>query len=365
MRWRIARWRVTRRITAIGRLPNDQRRATYGVDSGIIASKAVLRAAIAAMPKNQPTQPLRKTAARLDGREATPTVQASQLPAAVVKTLYAKAEVPKEWGLTLERFGRALEQSVARSPRTPGEGKSANSMRAYFESLRLHDLALTCACSEGSEAAWEYFLKEFRPELYRAGCAIAGESRGRELADSLYAELYGLEERDGRRRSLFDYFYGRSKLGTWLRAVLAQRHVDELRRTRRTDSLDENAEGDPPRELADPATHDAPDPERARYLALLQAALSEALAALAPRDRLRLSSYYVQELTLAQTGRLLGEHEATVSRKLDRARRELREQVDAALREKKRLSDAQVMLCYEYAREEWPFDLVKVLSSGE
>jgi RNA polymerase sigma-70 factor len=294
-----------------------------------------------------------------------PESEPPHLPSALVKTFYAKAAVPPEWGLTVERFGLALERSAAKSQRFCGEGAAPGSLAAYFDSLRLHDLALACACSDGNESAWEHFMKEYRPELYRAARAIAGDSQGRELADSLYAHLYGLAERDGQRRSLFDYFYGRSKLTTWLRAVLSQRHVDELRRTRRTDSLDENAEGEPPRELPDPATFEVPDSERAKYLAILQAELSLALSALPAPDRLRLSCYYIQELTLAQIGRLLGEHEATVSRKLDRLRRDLRAQVDQALRAKKRLSDAQVKLCYEYAKEEWPFDLAKVLSSGE
>ena len=58
----------------------------------------------------------------------------------------------------------------------------------------------------------------------------AGEARARELADSLYAELYGLNGAGGARgRALLDYFHGRSKLATWLRTVLAQRHVDALR----------------------------------------------------------------------------------------------------------------------------------------
>jgi hypothetical protein len=29
------------------------------------------------------------------------------------------------------------------------------------------------------------------------------------------------------------------------------------------------------------------------------------------------------------------------------------------------LSAAQLQLCYEYAREEWPFDLTRALSPGE
>jgi hypothetical protein len=70
-------------------------------------------------------------------------------------------------------------------------------------------------------------------------------------------------------------------------------------------------------------------------------------------------------LTLAQIGRLLGEHEATVSRKLDRVRGELRRRVERTLREEKKLSDAQILECFEYARQRWPFDLAGVLTQRE
>ena len=109
-----------------------------------------------------------------------------------------------------------------------GAAISRKAVGVYIDSLHAGDLALACACSAGSTAAWDFFVAQFRPELYRAARAIAGdqEGRARELADSLYAELYGLREgEDGARKSLFDYFHGRSKLGTWLRAILAQRHV--------------------------------------------------------------------------------------------------------------------------------------------
>jgi RNA polymerase sigma-70 factor, ECF subfamily len=286
--------------------------------------------------------------------------------APTVERLYKLAAAPADWALKLEIFREALERSAA--SRFRGAQPAAREISAYLESLNLADLALACACGAGNSRAWEDFIARYRLELYRAARAIAGDSAGGELADSLYGELYGLEFGEGRRRTLFDYFHGRSKLGTWLRAILAQRHINEIRRTRRSESLDSAASDDddarPPVELA-AAASDASDPERARYLALLQAVLSEALAALEPRDRLRLSYYYVEDLTLAEIGRLVGEHEATVSRKLDRARRDLHRQVDAALRNKKRLSEAQVQLCYEYAREEWPFDLTRALSKKE
>src|SRR4029079_4991429 len=124
----------------------------------------------------------------------------------------------------------------------------------------------------------------------------------REIADSLYAELYGIKTADGERQSLLRYYQGRSSLATWLRAVLAQRYVDRVRVERKTESL-------PDEETADRATE--PDPERNRYVVLVRHALARAVAALTPRDRLRLSCYYVQELTLAETGRVMNESEAT------------------------------------------------------
>jgi RNA polymerase sigma-70 factor, ECF subfamily len=297
---------------------------------------------------------------------------------------------PAEWNLTAERFRDVLERSVAHRFTRALAGASsethsnpqfhpsslaspdARALRAYLSSLHLADLALACACSDGNAAAWDFFMARFRPELYRAGRAIAGESAGRELADSLYAELYGLREVAGQRKSLFDYFLGRSKLTTWLHAILAQRHVDGIRRARRTEPLKEGEAGERQNSLGNSSGNSlanseasSPDPERNRYLAILQTVLTAALDALEPRDRLRLAYYYVEGLKLAEIGRLVGEHEATVSRKLERTRREIRKHVEGALRQDKKMSAAQLQLCYEYAREEWPFDLTRALSPGE
>jgi len=273
-------------------------------------------------------------------------------------------------GVSRAPFVDALQRSVTSRFRdsSPARGDVAT----YLDSLNIEDLALAVACREASEPAWEYFILRFRPDLYSAARAICrhDEAAARELADSLYGELFGAgrsgQQGSGERKSLFDYFHGRSKLSTWLRAILSQRHVDSVRASRRSESLDdEQTEQEVSAIRASSDGGPEIDPDRARYLSLLQVALTAALAALAPRDRLRLAYYYVQDLTLAQIGRLLAEHEATASRHLDRTRKELRKQVERALRADKRLSDAQIRLCYEYAMEEWPFDLTRALSERE
>ncbi len=290
--------------------------------------------------------------------------------------LLERAEAAR-WGVSRARFVEALERSAAKHFR--GERPSPAEVAAYLESLHVSDLALACACSDGKEPAWEHFVAHFRHELHSAARAIlgcradgAGEVRALELADSLFAELYGLGQVQGRRRSLFDYFHGRSKLSTWLRAVLAQRHVDMLRSGQRTESLEEKDETAVAEILRAHGSVAAPDPDRTRYLWLLQAALESALSALEARDRLRLALYYAQEKTLAEIGRILGEHEATASRNLERTRRALRNHVEHFLREgppsadgaadARGLSEAQVRLSFEYALEEWPFDLSEALS---
>jgi RNA polymerase sigma factor (sigma-70 family) len=348
-------------------LRSDSTHATPGGHFGIIQSMTP-----------RPAQPLATANSGQVERAPSAPRDGFLFPASLSDALerwWRKADAPGEWNLTRAQFEAALARSAAHRFSGATAQPETGAIESYLERLHHGNLALACACSAGSEAAWEFFVAQFRQELYRAaraitGSASAGDSDARELADSLYADLYGLRESEGRRRSLFDYFHGRSKLGTWLRAILAQRHVDAIRRARKLEPLEDEA-GRERSEIAERAAatvpvgsnisrasaSDPPDPDRAKYLSMLQAALTAALAALEPRDRLRLAYYYSDERTLAEIGRLLGEHEATVSRKLERTRRGVRERVDAALRGTGKLSEAQVQLCYEYAREEWPFDL--------
>jgi RNA polymerase sigma factor (sigma-70 family) len=234
------------------------------------------------------------------------------------------------------------------------------------------DLELARQCAEGDEGAWERFVREYRPVLYRAADALDPSGGARDLADSLYADLYGVGARDtsasgAERRSLFRYFEGRSSLATWLRAVLAQRYVDRLRAERRLQPLpDDEVMGDPsrPDRARRPlVSRDAPpDPDRSRDLALLQRALGQAVTDLPARDRLRLACYYAQGLTLADTGRVLKEHEATASRQLARTRRRIRDEVERRLREDAGLNDAQIDRCFASVSEDvGPIDLDRML----
>ena len=292
---------------------------------------------------------------------------------ALLKLLHMRANAVR-WDLSCEEFAAALHRSAAHHL---GDAP-AETVESYLQGLHLDDLALTCALRKGCEPAWEQFVSEYRPILRAAARAIvgkAGEERARELADSLYAELYGLDRKGNERKSsLLDYFHGRSRLSTWLRAVLAQRHVDGLRVSQRTEPQDdEAAERGQGYQRANPEIGDL-DPDRARLLPLLAAAVSEALAALPAGDRLLLLLYYVQGLKLAQIARMSGAHEATTSRRLQKIRAELRQRVEAILATgnaaqnggpaPKGLSPAEIRASLDYALDDWPFDLAPALAEA-
>jgi RNA polymerase sigma-70 factor (ECF subfamily) len=288
-----------------------------------------------------------------------PIASRRELHAGIVARLWRRAEADR-WALPTQDFATALERSAAH--RFRDHAPSASELEQYLDSLHLDDLALACACARGSEPAWEHFVREFRPILLRMASRGQQTDRARDVADSIYAELFGLEERDGVRRSLFDYFHGRSTLAGWLKAVVAQRLVDKARASRRMDPLpdDEALMPDP----ASGATPEA-DLDRRRFLALVRQALVEAIAGLEARDRLRLTLYYAQDMTLAAVGRVLCESEATSSRKLERTRVGLRAAVERRLREVDRLTDAQVELCFDHARTDPAFDLARTLPPPE
>ncbi len=187
------------------------------------------------------------------------------------------------FGLTAEAFLRILEEICQKYWPTA----SAQEMHACCASLRLEELALARACAAGHERAWEVFMARYRVKLYDIANHVARESSaGRELADSLYADLYGTALRDGQRVSKLNFYTGRGSLEGWLRTVLAQEYVNRYRRQRRLVSLDEEAE--------EGAQFAAADPEPLPTLdARVEAATDEALAELSPDEKFILAAYYL------------------------------------------------------------------------
>ena len=237
-----------------------------------------------------------------------------------VAELYPKSKA-ESFGLSREDFAGILCEIAAKY----APGASAKDLHTFCCSLRIEELALARACAAGHNQAWEAFLLRYREKLFDIANYITKESSaGRELADSMYADLYGTSTRDGQRVSKLASYTGRGSLEGWLRTVMAQEHVNRYRRRRRLVSLDEESE--------EGAQFAVPDREEAFTVdPRVEAATDQALAALPAEDRFVLAAYFLDERTLAEIARSLGVHESTISRKLDKLAKSLRKQILANL----------------------------------
>ena len=239
----------------------------------------------------------------------------------VVSAIYQKSR-GDEFGLTRQQFDSVLLEICRKY--LPADA-AQNDVRELCASLRVEELALARACALGNEHAWEVFLTRYREKLYDIANYITKESSsGRELADSIYAELFGTATRDGQRSSKLASYTGRGSLEGWLRTVMAQEHINRYRRQRRLVSLDEETEEGFQYAASEPEPAIAVDPR-------VEAAIDEVLIALAPEDRFVLASHFLDDQTLAEIARTLGVHESTISRKLDKLAKLLRKQILASL----------------------------------
>ena len=231
--------------------------------------------------------------------------------------LYAQSGGQK-FGLSFEEFARILQEVSDRY--LPKHATPANAVELH-RSLRLEDLALARACARGNERAWECFLNQYRSKLFGAAAAIAKEeSAARELADGLYGDLFGMRQGEGGERvSKLASYTGRGSLEGWLRTVLAQEWVNRHRSQRRLVSFDERSQHGEQFE----AKSDAVAPVDAR----LEQAIDQALAEVQVEERLLLASWYLDGRTLAEIARLLGVHESTISRRMDKITASLRKRV--------------------------------------
>jgi RNA polymerase sigma-70 factor, ECF subfamily len=245
---------------------------------------------------------------------------ACALDRALAEELWRECDAQK-WGMARDEFEQILQDAGAAQNFGLDAGAQPATQKqqeTFFRGLRVGELVLARACARGNERAWDHFVAIYRQPLTRAAIAIAGsETLGRDLADQLYAELYGLNVRDGERRCPLVSYRGRGSLMGWLRTTLAQRHVDDYRRTRREEPLEE----------FDAPAPDPPPQTAPRELSLLERAIAQTVSGRAAEERYLLAAYYLDGQTLLAIARVLGVHEATVSRKLRRATDGIRKQI--------------------------------------
>ena len=233
----------------------------------------------------------------------------AELPVGLAEELYSAAKAA-ECGLGMDEFVGILAAVGSRL----GYGAGAERI-AFLRGLHLEDLALAQGCALGLDAAWGRFMDAYRVPVTRAAAAICGSATGGdELAGSLYGDMFGLKQsEEGVRRSPLASYSGRGSLMGWLRTTLAQRHVDQHRRTWREAPLETELE------VAAQAVE-----EENPHAAAVAEAVRRTLGALTAEDRYLLASYFLDRRRLLEIARILRVHEATISRRLKRLTGELR-----------------------------------------
>lgn len=246
------------------------------------------------------------------------------LTATLVSTLYERSGAAV-YSITAEQFSAILNE-IAQRYRIQNAAASAEDIVEFCTALRLEELVLARACAAGNELAWQDFISRYRQKLNSIALHITRDAaHAAELADSLFADLYGVNARDGIRNSKLVFYTGRGSLEGWLRTVIAQEFINRYRKQKRTVSLEEQTEEGVQFAAAVPEPALATDPR-------LEAATDEALSELTAEDRFTLASYYLDGRTLADIARTLGLHESSVSRRLDRLSAGLRKRILAILR---------------------------------
>jgi RNA polymerase sigma-70 factor, ECF subfamily len=219
----------------------------------------------------------------------------------------------------------------------------ARDISAFIDGMQADDLCLIIACERNDESAWSELVERFTPTVRSAArSASANEDAADDLAQSIWAELYGLRVgKDGKPSSKLAYYSGRGSLAGWLRAVVSQLAVDSYRKHSRLVQTEDDAELDrlvrdvPMSEGQAVLVSRLHSPEQAisnRFAeSTLQQSLSTAIKELSAEDRLLVKLYYFDGLRLREAGSVLGVHEATASRRLTRIHVDLRKRVSEIL----------------------------------
>lgn len=231
-------------------------------------------------------------------------------------------------------------------------GKAKAQVPEMLESLNADDLFLAVACAKGDESAWEDFFRDYRGYLVSIARTVTQDQGAAEqLADSTFAELYGLRESGGARVSKFSFYSGRGSLRGWLRAVVYQLSADLYRKTGRFVQTEEA--DDLERVPVPAAARDSGEVEFVgrQYEAAISESLKKAISQLDSRDRLLFAHYYYDEMTLREIGKLFGVHEATVCRWLAKAQKRTRKLVEKLLSTDHKFNRRQVSEALQVAAD--------------
>jgi RNA polymerase sigma-70 factor len=263
----------------------------------------------------------------------------ASLHSAIVEAYDAGHETHGELGLRIGAFQAHL---TAAAQKWVGPFAGRRIAISFIQALHTDDLYLSVACAAGTNPAWERFNAVYGKYINDVACAITfTRDVAKDLASGVMVDLF-LPDHSGRSR--IASYEGRSSLATWLRVIVSHRATNErARRCNNTEGIDVIPD------MADEsALHRVDASLRAcLYGEMIGESLKCSCNSLTDRERLVLLLRYDEELQLGQIARVLGVHQSTVSRQIERACEKLRKEVISNLSTKYKLNDASVDECRE------------------
>lgn len=262
------------------------------------------------------------------------------------------------YGVTYREFAERLATIVLRNTRSSANGDSPDEMRDQLSTLKSHEICLAIACEKVDEGAWRHFETEYRHSMQGAARSLTrDEAEAEDLIQFVFGELYGIRMDGDRRLSKLSHYSGRGSLGGWLRAVIYQAFIDRKRQTSRFEQVEEVEDFDRLANASAAQFNGAlsapmvqPDEiEDSRLRRATEQALAQAFEEADSRDRLLLNYYYFDDLTLREIGLLMGVHEATISRWLARAQREVKHRTEEILQQSYGMRRAEIAECLQIA----------------
>jgi len=277
------------------------------------------------------------------------------------------------YGVTEREFAERLAAIVFRAgikSEAPSHNNGSSNGGVPLSNIKANELCLAIACERGDEAAWRKLETEYRYSMQAAARVLTkDEAEAEELTQFVFGELYGVRMDGKRRMSKLSYYSGQGSFGGWLRAVVYQCFIDRRRQTARFEQVEEIEDFD---RLAMTSTahvngsfsvylHQPDQIEDTRLRQATEEAMTQAFSQIEPRARLLLNYYYFDDLTLREIGLLMGVHEATISRWLARAQRDIKRKTEEILKRSYGLQRTEVAECLQIAART-EIDIRKLLS---
>ncbi len=263
-------------------------------------------------------------------------------------------EVAALWSVASPRYNVTEEIFSARVQRCLKKYAATfdqKETKEFIAQLKASDLCLALACESGYDLAWRDFETTHRSMMMGAARALTKDAeKAEDLTQTVYGDLFGVRETGEQRPGKLTLYSGRGSLGGWLRALIYQTFIDRTRQASRFEQVEEAQEFERLAnnskikiKIAQP-DEALEERETERLRRATEKAMAQTLANLEARDRLLLSYYYFDELTLKEIGVVMNAHEATISRWLAKTQQAVRKETEEFLRQQG-IGNAEIHAC--------------------